>query len=261
MLFCPDCNHELAPKRVETDAPGGTVEIDRCPFCGGVWLNHFEINRLPTHEAIRLSHLPSFKDTSSAGGLGKCPHCGIALSKNSSAPLLKHTPIRSCPQCQGSWISKHDLARVKQMQDSLLKRIKTIAIPIASIYAVLLPLVLVALLGGGIALTVHYNQQQKETQIRALELIGTPLVIPTNLQGPTRTVALSFTSSVPVTSSLVLTGPQITSRRSLTISDTPKLSHAIFLTGLAANTTYNYTLTVQDEKGQKTELSQSFSTP
>lgn len=256
MLSCPDCNHELKATRIETGAPGGTVEVDRCAFCGGVWFDHYEVNRLPTHEALRLSSLVTEQEMEKLVGSGVCPHCGIKLTPLSGSWVGNQASVLHCSHCRGNWISKKDLTKVKTLQDARLKKFKLLGMPLPTLSAILIPLLILAFVAGSMPLTIRFFRGQNEMRIRAKELIGTPIIIPVQDQGATRIVVISFTTSVPAQSFVELSGSPITSVRTLAVSETPKLLHTIRLTDLPPQTVYTIRIKIVDADGKE-----SISTP
>lgn len=251
MLSCPDCDYELTTTRIETGAPGGTIDVDRCPYCGGVWFDHYEVNRLPAHEATRLSNLATLASTPHPKGTEKCPHCGVMLTRLVASSLPKNVRVLHCSHCRGNWISKVELSRVKAEQQKALTRFKVLGVPLPSLSAVLIPILIIAFLAGSIPVTLSLIRRTKETRLRAREIIATPTVIPIDSVGAERIVLISFTSTIPVRSSIVLKGGQVTSPRVLTVSDTARLLHVIRLTDLASQTTYTYSIRAGDEQGQE----------
>lgn len=262
MLSCPDCHHILAATRIETGATGGTVEVNRCPFCGGVWFDHFEINRLPAHEAIRLSGLVSEGEVAKLVGTNTCPHCGITLTRLTGSAISSDTYVRHCSHCRGNWVSKKDLVKVKHMQNSLVKKFKILGLPIPSLSAILIPVIVLVFLIASIPFTLVSLRRINETRIRAREVIGTPSVIPVTSEQGRQMAIVSFSSNIPVTSEMTLVSTHITSPRILPMSQTPKLLHIIRLTDLSPQTTYTYTIRVRDEQRVTTTSPQySFVTP
>lgn len=253
MLSCPDCNHELTTTRIETGAPGGTIDVDRCANCGGVWFDHFEINRLPTHEAVRLSNLPTHTLPNPLTSPGKCPHCGIALTRLVATSVPPDSRVLHCSLCRGNWVSKKELVKVKSTQDSKLGRLKILGVPLPSLSAILIPLLIVVFLAGSVPVTLNLLKRANETRIRARELIATPTIIPVETEGLSRSVVLTFTSTIPVRSQIALKSPQVTSIRILPISTTAKLLHVLRITDLSPKTSYDYTIKTWDENGVETQ--------
>ena len=253
MLVCPDCNHILTEEAVPTDAPGGMIHIYRCTNCGGVWFNHFDINRFPTYHAIRLAGQMSREELTKTTGLNRCPHCNVPLKPLTAESLPDTAHVRTCPICRGHWVSKKDLVRIKKNQDELLIRAKLINIPLPTIYSVLIPLLILGLITAAVPFTVNRLKKSQESQIRARELIGTPIVIPIETGKTTRAIFMSFSTASPVTSMIELRSPQIAKPQILPISTTLKKLHTLKLTDLKAQSSYSYKIITVDANGVKTE--------
>ncbi len=249
MLICPDCNNLLNEETIPTDAPNGIVQIDRCPNCGGVWFDHYEINRIPTYYAIKLSNEPVIGEKVLIGR-GLCPHCSVKLEKLTAESLSEKSHVMKCPHCQGHWVSKKELVQVKKHQDQLLSAFKKINIPLPSIYAVAIPILLVGL--TAVLIPAAINEQHTQNNIRANQIMTAPVVIPLEITGNARDILVSFSTAKPVTSTIVLKAPERAQVLTLTINQTPSLLHTIKLTGLFPGTTYTYVVKVVDEHGVET---------
>lgn len=252
MLFCPDCDHQLEEKTFPTDAPGGRITIDHCPFCGGAWFDHFEINRFPTYYAVKLSNLIPEGEFKNLSGKDKCPHCGIKLEMLKMKSLDDKPYIKSCPHCLGHWVSKKHLVEIKKDQDEKLRRAKLLNLPLDSPFAILIPLLILGIISLSIPLTVQRLNEMRQAQTRATELITTPLLIPLERGA----VLISFSTQRPVKSTIILAGPERTKIVNLSVNTEFSLVHSLKLTGLSSLTTYVYTITVEDENGQKTTSGQ-----
>ena len=247
----------MVVEKVATDAPNGQIDVDRCPYCGGIWLDHFEINRLPTHEALRLAGMPTLLNFSSfvkpPYSSFHCPHCGVTLMPLKGMSLPNKSHVFTCPHCRGHFVSKKELVRIKENQDSHLKFWKNLAAPLPSIYTILIPLMLLGLVGAASLFSVTRLKDKQEAQTRARELLSIPIVIPLPPTKPTREVIVSFTTVEPMQAQITIKGPQRVQPLTLTINANLKTLHTIQLVDLSPQTTYIYTITVSDASGIKTE--------
>lgn len=252
MLVCPDCNHILTKETVSTDAPGGYVTVDVCPYCGGVWFDHYEINRFPTFHAVRLSGTAREGDSKKLTGFHKCPHCNIKLKKLTEDNISQYAHIFTCPHCRGHWVSKKELIAVKKYQAHRLALAKRLNIPLPTPFAVLIPLLLLAVTAIAIPYTVNQIQQAQQARLRAKEIIGPPTIISIK----SGQVLISFTTAQPVTSQLSLTAPQLAKPVLYDINKKPATLHTLHLTDLIPATTYTFTITVTDAAGTKSTSQQ-----
>jgi hypothetical protein len=76
-LCCLKCTSVLDKSRIDD------VEVDHCPACGGLWLDHGEIERLSRKMASDLDRLRRM------------------LTSNSGPPGVPSEVQGSCPACQG----------------------------------------------------------------------------------------------------------------------------------------------------------------
>ncbi len=114
MARCAKCGLDMGIVRV------GSMELDECPGCGGIWFDideligtvHLEKEKLagraemePGKEEISLDSPPAF-----------CPRC--------SAPLEPHrfdldlaVVMDVCPRGHGLWLDQGELVRIKMFLD------------------------------------------------------------------------------------------------------------------------------------------------
>jgi len=95
-MNCPRCEDtQLEP----IDLRG--IEVDRCVFCRGIWLDHHELDELEDKvmdEGYSKGTLTYFKRDSEIG----CPKCGTGMTTfNYRAHDL---PIDLCQQGHGYWL-------------------------------------------------------------------------------------------------------------------------------------------------------------
>lgn len=253
MLACPDCGHILNEERADTDAPNGKVYYHRCNHCGGIWFDHYAINRIGKDEAIRLGGLPTLTGTKFFHGSHKCPHCWLTLKKITAESVGK-SHLYTCPHCRGHWISQKDLIDLKNRQESRLQYFKKIARPMPSIYSVLIPIVALGILGALAYISVTSVQQSRESRIRATALINRPVVVPISK----KSVIISFSSSEPAKTWVTISGPQRQKPLRIPVSQEYVNLHTITVNGLATQTPYIYTITLETQNNKLTNIEDQF---
>jgi len=251
MLSCPDCNHSLITKKVRTHS-GGKIEIDQCPFCAGIWFDHFEANQVPLAEIKKLSSQKSLKPPKSpisSFGEGKCPHCLVPLVPLESESVPKHLNVFSCPQCRGNWFSQKNLFKFKQAQKAKINYFKLWQLPLPSVFSVLLPLLILTILTLSIPVTLINLQdkaQREEIRIKASEIIIKPTVINLNPSS----VIITWATTQPVIAKIKY-WTEALSPKTLTVSPQPATNHTIELKNLTPNTFYFYQLLLTDTTGRQ----------
>ncbi len=128
-LPCPVCLG-LAMDKVRF-GHGGALEIDRCTRCGGIWLDHGEIQALRALPRSTLSgtleqryplvskgqchacHAPVDRAAKQCGVCGRsnlldCPHCDRSLRVEQVSGLR----LDVCPTCKGAWFDHHELEAI-----------------------------------------------------------------------------------------------------------------------------------------------------
>jgi len=115
-LFCIDCSGEEEVAMAKTSC-GPDLEVDRCPRCGGIWLDTGELEsllKLGKFYIESLDQQPHIKRPAYATRL--CPRCGIKLA-SMKYERLKSIELDVCPRCGGIWC---DAGELKQIGESNL---------------------------------------------------------------------------------------------------------------------------------------------
>lgn len=115
-MECPRCHSaELALK----DHKG--IEVDKCPQCDGLWLDHHELDQL---EDLVLDE-DRMKGTmvyAKRGSEISCPKCqGPMTTFNYRAHNL---PIDLCNEGHGFWLDKGEEARVLELMEKRIHDLK-----------------------------------------------------------------------------------------------------------------------------------------
>jgi Zn-finger nucleic acid-binding protein len=122
-LTCVKCTSVLDKARV------GDVEVDLCPSCGGLWLDHGEIERLGRGAADDLSGLRvALAGTADPEPLSEasnaCPACAGQLLEVELGPVH----IEHCDKCHGIFLDKGELDQaVKAVAGSTVRQVMTLA--------------------------------------------------------------------------------------------------------------------------------------
>jgi uncharacterized protein len=109
MKTCPRCSETLSVTRM------GSVEVEGCSGCGGVWFDHKELTAVAQASTGQLGAL---EDRFQAGrpaaehlGTMLCPTCKQALVEFE----FKHSPgikLDGCTQCKGIWVDDGELRAI-----------------------------------------------------------------------------------------------------------------------------------------------------
>jgi Zn-finger nucleic acid-binding protein len=94
----------------------GETSVESCPLCGGMYLEHGELNRMagPTPGDLEFSTVEgdTFQHDDEYGPID-CPRDGTTMRKVDfnvdSAIILDY-----CPTCRGFWIEPKELARINE---------------------------------------------------------------------------------------------------------------------------------------------------
>jgi Zn-finger nucleic acid-binding protein len=132
LLCCLKCTSVLDKTRIDE------IEVDHCPACGGLWLDHGEIERLSkkmTSEIDRLRKIlnkhqgpPAVPSDVTA----TCPACTGAMKE----VKLGEISIDFCTRCKGFFLDRGEidgaLAAVKDAKMTVAQLIATAAAEVAA---------------------------------------------------------------------------------------------------------------------------------
>jgi Zn-finger nucleic acid-binding protein len=179
MLLCPNCNHQLTTKTVKTSA-SGSIDVDMCGSCGGVYFDRGEVNRITKDQARELvsqqDHHTSEADLKK--GTHHCPKCGSSLKRYWGESVPNDVYVLRCPACHGAWFQEDDLKRFKQAQSAKIDFYKTWKIPLPSLSTVMLPVALFIVLSGTMWLAIHESEKSQQLRSYAKEIMTAPSEIP-----------------------------------------------------------------------------------
>jgi Zn-finger nucleic acid-binding protein len=102
-LTCVKCTSVLDRTTIDE------IEVDLCPACGGLWLDHGEIERLGRGTPAALDGLRKALTGGAAADLSdtatSCPACPGALKELKLGPIH----VDYCGQCKGLFLDKGEL--------------------------------------------------------------------------------------------------------------------------------------------------------
>lgn len=122
-ITCVKCTSVLDKARV------GDVEVDLCPSCGGLWLDHGEIERLGRGKPEELDRLRQALTGSTVPAgpsdtTSNCPACPGQLKEVVLGPIH----VDYCSRCHGVYLDRGELdAAVQTVRGSTLKQMITLA--------------------------------------------------------------------------------------------------------------------------------------
>ncbi len=107
---CPVCLTGLAPLKV------GSVTVDRCPECAGVWFDAGEMNALARAGGRALTAVEHAAESRPGHAVHlhadrNCPECGVGL-RPFAYPWAPEVRLDGCPACKGIWFDDGELARI-----------------------------------------------------------------------------------------------------------------------------------------------------
>ncbi|MDY6865932.1 MAG: zf-TFIIB domain-containing protein [Halobacteriota archaeon] len=109
-LDCPICFVEM--DRKEAEVPGPNIEIDICPKCSGIWLDHGELNKLLRDRKL-TDYLTKHIGTKTNSKL-VCPKCGALMDIEKAEDV----EIDVCLSCHGVWLDQGELGKLSNISKS-----------------------------------------------------------------------------------------------------------------------------------------------
>jgi Zn-finger nucleic acid-binding protein len=257
-MICPSCNNDLMKIPVATDS-GSRFDVDHCGRCGGTWFEPYEINRIPYHEVVRIAHLTVWKQKQHLPDHPMhCPHDNHLLEQFHSDSLPAGVHFLRCKFCFGLWATQHSLEVFKKEQEEKVRgeeKPKPRDSVFPALSTILVPLVLIILLFVSTFLTITSLQSQRDLRAAAQSFIQN---IQTTAQGSNEIITFETTKDL---SSQITYGETFLSQDTKWVSVAPVFNHSIMLTDLKPNTTYSYTITLEDTQNIRyTTPEKTFST-
>lgn len=248
-MTCPYCQENLTTKEVRVK-DGTPIDIEYCPYCGGYWLDHWEVNFIPLKNIKKLiKKVPKVPDPNLIDRVMKCPHCHkkLDLLRGENVPL--NLTVFFCPECRGNWFPKGQLLTFKKAQEAKLAYIKIWQIPLGSVFSILLPVLIIFLITVSIPLTVYLSQKKQKQRIEAQGLINNFRIYFIN--ETTVLIALNTTNEMMVDLEY---GTNWRSLQKVPVSTTFEIFHKITLRNLKPKTSYLYRLILKDKRGRSISL-------
>jgi len=117
-LRCDDVELELAVQGEDADP----VEIDVCPTCHGIWLDHKELSKLDDNFFVDVEEI-TFDEVapSESDAELNCPRCdGGPVLKKVTPTAYKGVVVDTCPSCKGFWLDRGELEKMHHASDQAL---------------------------------------------------------------------------------------------------------------------------------------------
>ena len=105
-MKCPVCKNEMIILELEQ------VEIDHCGSCGGIWLDHGELEILLEGNEAKRELLDSMKEVTGTGEkVRRCPRCRKRMLKVLTG-AKGETLIDKCKNNHGLWFDRGELHQI-----------------------------------------------------------------------------------------------------------------------------------------------------
>lgn len=115
-MQCVKCSGHLVELRA------GTVAVDRCDTCAGLWFDPRELSAVIEH--VRAKDFEPVSSGALAGEdadhdhvTGRCPRCNIALDRTETL-TFEGMHYDRCGQCGGAWLDAGELKQIASDDDA-----------------------------------------------------------------------------------------------------------------------------------------------
>ncbi len=110
-MKCPACYNNLSPLQV------GSLVVDVCHGCGGIWFDAFELQRADEEKEavgealLKIKHDP--RVVVDPARKRECPRCaGVKLHRHFFS-AQRRVEVDECPNCAGYWLDSGELAAIR----------------------------------------------------------------------------------------------------------------------------------------------------
>lgn len=114
-LTCPQCADQMQEVTAQARI-GYLIVLDQCPRCGGIWCDRWELYPLTAAAAEGLDPADAdalSKPAAPANAQLECPRCRAPMRRFRDPVLPQDARIERCPNCDGMWLNRGELRRVK----------------------------------------------------------------------------------------------------------------------------------------------------
>ncbi|MFC1711487.1 fibronectin type III domain-containing protein [Patescibacteria group bacterium] len=254
MNNCPDCKSNLESTEFKPKKSNHHHKITYCSSCGGFYLESVTVNNLSLKDVKRLLKLLK-PGSSSEAEIKNCPSCNVKLLRLTEESIPLNVSIYACEKCHKRWFPSGQLLKFKKAQEAKLKYVVEWNVPLKSIFAIILPLLLIAFIGGSIPLTLNLLKSSQSSQVGAEDIMSKPVVV----NVASTEMLVSFTTHESAKTGIEY-GFFKDNLSFLTISSTKNTFHKIILTNLEPGKTYHYRLVVESDGKKITSPLYSFNT-
>lgn len=231
-MLCPECNHTLSSIALQTSLR--SVTLDYCNSCGGIWSDQGEVNFIKPDELTPLLTVLPKNGQHRIYEFQYCPRDRTQLAPFSGESVPRDLLLFHCSKCNGIWFPENTLVNFKSAQSAKVNYFKQWNIPLHTVYAVLLPILFIAVLGIGLGISLIGVNQNTENRTSAKEMISKPMVLVSD-EG----VTITFTTQQAVMTKIsYFTQPTI--KNEIWVSSTPSLTHMVTIKNLEAKKKYSY---------------------
>ncbi len=245
-MLCPECNHTLNPISINTVIR--PVTLDYCLTCGGIWSDQGEVNFIKDENLDSLKNVLPKNPQHPIMQYQLCPRDRSSLQIFSGESVPRDLVIYRCGKCGGVWFPQGSLMDFKKAQKTKIDYFKAWKIPLSSVYAVLLPLLFIAVLGGGLVVTLIGLQKPSDNRSRAKDVISKPVAI-----AKSNLILISFTTARKTTAKIKYWRQEKVVNE-VWVSTIENTLHTVTIKNLDPGTTYSYQIILEEPEQISSEI-------
>lgn len=243
-MLCPNCQTSMNAVNLDNQT------VLHCSNCGSSFFEENGINRIKLESAYELAE--DIKSDEISGAEKKCPKDQVVLqqiptdaTELADKPVPGDVTLLKCPKCRGIFTFPEDLIKFKKAQEVKVNYYKIWGIPLPSLQAVVV-LSFVAFISATLFFRFLLFQQGALRPSQATDLIK-------NIHFSTsgRYGFISFKTTVPLRSSIVITDPKTRVIVQKTISSKPVTLHFLTITDIPLSNTLTYHIILIEDNGKQ----------
>jgi Zn-finger nucleic acid-binding protein len=126
-MFCPNDRTEMHQVTIVSHY-GGSIFVDQCEKCGGIWFDESELFRAKQGEAEKIEVLnteslrtPSTIENSTLF----CPRDQTTMHRFTDKYFPQDIVLVRCPSCHGIWINRGTFTKYQQFRQKLMPKKKS----------------------------------------------------------------------------------------------------------------------------------------
>ena len=241
-MNCANCGEQMLPLTRDDH------QLLHCPNCGASFFADNIVNRITLESAQYLAENKLTNNPEHIAALKKCPKDGaVMLPILNSEALPRSVTLFHCKLCNGLFAGATELVKFKEAQQVKVHYYKVWEMPLPRLQSVLI-IFMIALLTGSVYLSVSSINQSAVYRSEASELIQK-----VNLFKSGRYILITFRTTTPFTSEIILRNQTADDEKTKPIMKLPNTQHFATLSDVNISDEIYFKIRLTDSRGKFVE--------